>query len=131
MGLIVYIPQMDEPGKRLQRMIGDLIWRDSIEIIYTFKGLEFRLQHPDGNEDIALLFASTPNDLNELVTSRPLLNNLRIILILPDEQKETTTKGHLLRPRFLSYKDGDFLDLALVLRKMKKGLPTPSHKGGY
>jgi hypothetical protein len=119
MSLLVYIPQMDEPGRRLQRIIGDLIWRDSIEIIYTFQQLEFRLYHPSGHEDIALLFASTSKDLNELITSRSLLNHLRIILILPDEERETTTKGHLLRPRFLSYKDGDFSDLALVLQKMK------------
>jgi hypothetical protein len=119
MGLIVYIPQRDEPGRKLQRMIGGLTWRDSIEIIYTFKQLEFRLYHLSGNEDIALLLASTRKDLNELITTSSLLNHLRIILILPDEEKETTTKGHLLRPRFLSYKDGNFSDLALVLQKIK------------
>lgn len=126
MGLIVYIPQADVPGQQLQEMIGHLIWEDTIEIFYTLKRLFFRLRHPNGNEDIALLLASTPRDLNDLVTNSHLLNNLRIVMILPDRDEETIAKGHLLRPRFVSYRDNDFSSLSLVLKKMKKtACPQP------
>jgi hypothetical protein len=127
MGLIVYISKTNESGKRLQRMIGQLIWQDTIEIFYTFKRLEFRLRHSAGNEDIALLLAATPEDLNELVADQQVLNNLRIILILPDGEKGTIAKGHLLRPRFVAYQDGNFSDVASVLRKMSKARASDPH----
>lgn len=121
MSLIVYIPQEDEPGQRLQKMIGHLFWEDTIEIFYTSKRLFFRLRHPVGNEDIALLLASTSGDLNNLVTNSHLLNNLRIIIILPDREEGTIAKGHLLRPRFISYADNNsFSELSQVLKKMRK-----------
>ena len=44
--------------------------------------------------------------------------HLRLILILPDREKGTISKGHLFRPRYLTYADGDFLDVAAVLAKM-------------
>ncbi len=127
-GLIVYIPKAEASGQRLQRMIGQLIWQDTIEIIYTFKRLEFRLQHNIGEEDIALLLAATLNDLNELVANYHLLSSLRLILILPDAEKGTVAKGHLLRPRFVAYEDGDFSDVALVLQKMLKTAISDSGK---
>lgn len=118
MGLIVYISKADESGKRLQRMVGQLIWQDTIEIIYAFKRLEIRLRDSIGNEDIALLLAATPEDLDELIANLQLLSPLRLILILPDSERNTIAKGHLLRPRFVAYQDGNFSDVALVLRNM-------------
>jgi hypothetical protein len=119
MSLIVYIPNANDSGQRLQQMIGQLIWQDSIEIFYNFSRLDFRLRHPTGNEDIVLLCASTFKDLDELISNCYLLNNLRLILILPDRETETVARGHLLRPRFMSYPDNDFSDVALVLKKME------------
>ncbi len=127
MDLIVYIPQEDESGRRLQEMVGRLVWQDTIEIFYTLKRLFFRLRHPTGQEDIVVLLASSPKELNELIANSPLLTCLRIILILPDGEENTIAKGHLLRPRFISYKDNPFSDLSLVLQKMRKTtFPQPS-----
>jgi hypothetical protein len=127
MSLIVYIPKSNDSGRRLQQMIGQLVWQDSIEIFYHLSRLDFRLREPSGNEDILLFCASTPQDLDALVSSSHLLNNLRLILILPDRETETAAKGHLLRPRFLSYLDSDFSDLALVLEKMERISSTYPH----
>ncbi|MBU0767596.1 MAG: hypothetical protein KJ687_00670 [Proteobacteria bacterium] len=43
---------------------------------------------------------------------------MRIILILPDGDNETTTMGHTLFPRYLTYADGVFKDVEAVLKKM-------------
>jgi len=42
----------------------------------------------------------------------------RIILILPDRDRETITNGLKLRPRFFTYADEDFGEVAAVLAKM-------------
>jgi hypothetical protein len=126
MGLLVYIPKKDEQGRQLQQMVGGLLWQDSIEIFYEFKYFDFRLRNLTGNEDIALLYASTAEDLDDLVANRNLFLNLRLVLILPDSDEGTIAKGHLLRPRFMSYQDNSFADLSAVLQKMrKKSSPSP------
>lgn len=126
MCLLVYIPKKDEKGVQLQRMVGNLLWEDSIEIFYQFNVFKSRLQNLTGNEGIALLYASTSQDLDDLVVHRNLFHNLRLVLILPDNDEGTIAQGHLLRPRFMSYQDNGFSDLAAVLQKMlKTSLPSP------
>jgi hypothetical protein len=126
MCLLVYIPQMDEQGKQLQRMVGNLVWQDSMEIFYELNYFNFRLRHRSGHEDIALLYASTLKDLDDLVACRDLFNNLRLVIVLPDGEEDTIAKGHLLRPRFMSYQDNAFSDISAVLQKMlKKAFPPP------
>ncbi|MCD6199973.1 MAG: hypothetical protein J7K15_15635, partial [Deltaproteobacteria bacterium] len=49
---------------------------------------------------------------------RDLIWDLRLILILPDREAGTIAKGHILRPRFLTYLDSDFTEVAAVLKKM-------------
>jgi hypothetical protein len=46
------------------------------------------------------------------------MRDVQIILVIPDRRPETLSLGHLLRPRYLSYEDGNFDDLASVLEKM-------------
>lgn len=127
MSLIVYLPKMDEAGKRLQCLVGELISQDSIELFYTFHGLDVKLKNFSGNRDIALLLASTRQELDELLARRVLLSSLRVVLIIPDREKETISKGHLLRPRYLSFRDGDFSDVAQVLQKLLNTASSNPH----
>jgi hypothetical protein len=39
-------------------------------------------------------------------------------LILPDDDPGTTVLAHTLRPRLITYRDSDFLDVASVLSRM-------------
>ena len=56
----------------------------------------------------------------EFLLIRDLLADIPVILILPDRKKETIHLGHKLCPRFLSYTDSNFSDVALVLSKMMR-----------
>jgi hypothetical protein len=120
MCLLVYIPKMDEQGKQLQRMVRNMVWQDSMEIFYEFNLFNTRLRYRTGHEDIALLYASTSKDLDDLVACRDLFSNLRLVIVLPDGEEVTIAKGHLLRPRFMSYLDSGFSDISAVLQKMLK-----------
>jgi hypothetical protein len=127
MSLIVYIPQRYKPGRRLQKMVGHLNWQDTIEIFYTLKRFLSRLRQPNGDEDIAVIMASSTKELDELVVNKDLLSSCRLILILQDDKEKTIAKGHLLRPRFLSYRDQDFTALSSVLQKMKMTASPQPH----
>ena len=47
-----------------------------------------------------------------------LLMDHKVILILPEAEPEMVAMGHALRPRFITYNDGDFLEMASVLRQL-------------
>lgn len=88
-----------------------------------------RLRHPFGDPAIAVLVAESTECLEELLVLRHLFRNVRIILILPERESSTVSKGHDLHARFLTYIDSDPAEVALVLNKMVEKLKAPAHKG--
>jgi len=118
MHLLFYSTAAGEAGKKLQGVIEELVPEEKIEVYRTEEGLSRRLREPTYDLSVAVLLAATNKDLLYLLANKELIWNLRVILILPDREEQTITKGHLLRPRFLTYADGNFLDVATVLGKM-------------
>lgn len=118
MNVLFYSSADDEIGRHLQKIIGEIVPEDAIEIYRTIHHLTGRLHRPRYNLNLAIVMAASREELSEIVCLSDLLWDMRIILILPDDQRDTISKGHLLRPRFLSYADSDFSDVAAVLTKM-------------
>jgi hypothetical protein len=130
MKLLYYVKTMDGAGKKLHSVIQSLFHLLPIEILRTIESLNRRLRQPVNNFNIAVLLASSKEDLLDLLAIRDLFWNLRIILIIPDRKSETVAMGHMLRPRFLSYADGNFKDVDAVLKKMleRSGLRRATSK---
>jgi hypothetical protein len=59
MDLLVFIPTMDKPGRRLQKVIGNLVWQGTIEIFRTIKKISSRLRHLTGEETVVILLVSS------------------------------------------------------------------------
>ncbi len=116
--VLFYIPS-DARAKRLIKQSSELFTLSTnAEICRTLESLSSRLVHMGSHPDIAVLLATSQKELSNIYSIRQLLADIRIILILPDRQPETISKGHKLYPRFLSYTDGSFKDIAAVLEKM-------------
>lgn len=109
------------PGERLQRVIKDLVPKERLEIYDTFDGFSERLHHPMDDIPVAVILAASEDDLLSILSISHLLYDVRFILILPDREDATVAIGHSLRPRFLSYADGDFREVTAVLGKMIGG----------
>jgi hypothetical protein len=120
MNLLVYINGLNGAGKRLQRVLETEVSKDQIEICRDVAGLTRRFRGPRLELKIAVLLVSSREDLEAILSIAELLYDLRIILILPDREHETISMGFKLYPRFVSYADGDFSDVAAVLGKMLK-----------
>ena len=99
-------------------MIEDVVPNENTEIYSTIDTLGQRLHQPSYNIAVAVLLISGREELRDVLSIRHLFDNIKIILILPDRKNKTIVIGHKLRPRFLSYTDGDFKDVAAVLKKM-------------
>jgi len=118
MNILFYQTTNNGPGERLREVICTIVSKGYIETYTTLDTLSFRLRRPKHGVTLAVLLAATKAELMGLLSLRDLFQDVRIILILPDRKKETITKGHTLYPRYLSYADGDFKDVAAVLEKM-------------
>jgi hypothetical protein len=118
MNLLLYTTAVEGTGERLQRAIETLVPIERTEVSCTIDSLSCRLRQPKDDLTIAVLLAASRKDLADILSIHDLLCDIRIILILPDTEDDTVARGHTLQPRFLSYIDSDFTDVAAVLEKM-------------
>ena len=117
MRLLLYTPVSEGFNDQIQRMIEELIPLNDVEVYRSIETLSNRLRQCAHDLSIAVLHAARREDLANILSIRDLLRDVRIILILPDREASTVAKGHMLRPRFLSYADGGLTDVFSVLKK--------------
>jgi hypothetical protein len=118
MKIILYLPWTDGIGKRLFGMIEKLVIADEIEVFRTIDSLAHRLRQPVFDLKIAVLLTTTRKELSEILLIKDLFQDIRIILILPDGDSDTISMGHKIYPRFISYIDSNFEDVAVALSNM-------------
>ncbi len=105
-------------GDHLERIIGEIVPRGDFQVYHSTEDLFQRLRRPWEQLEIAVLLAANKRELDEFISLRDLLEHLRLILVLYDDEKGTVAKGHRLRPRFLTYADKDLTEVGAVLTKM-------------
>jgi hypothetical protein len=118
MNLLFYASTAQEVTKRLQKVIEMVVPGKNRWICRDIQGLSQRLREPADGQRIVVLSPSNRQDLSSIQSIRDLLSDDPIIIILPDRKADTVSMGHSLRPRFLTYFDSDFVELAGVLDKM-------------
>jgi len=116
--VIILISSRNPTASPLYRVIKKVVPEEQLELTTDLESLTKKLRKPGQHDIIVVIMAGRREDLDLLFSIRSSFNDLRIILILPDGDQETIAKGHSLRPRFLSFADGDFTDVAAVLHKM-------------
>lgn len=117
MSLILYSSET-EVGNRLHDLMKSAFPQKELEICKTTDTLDQRLRECFDGTAVVVLIADSRKELHDLLTFQKLLSDLRIILILPDRHKDTVRRAHALRPRFLTFADGNMDDVAAVLGKM-------------
>jgi len=124
--IIFFSTSCGEAEERLIGVIETLVMARDIKMYRTIDSLSRGLRQRRNNDDIAILLASSKVELHylNLISLRNLLSDMKIIVILPDSSPDTVARGHILRPRFLSYGDGDFQDVAAVLSRMIENMET-------
>jgi hypothetical protein len=119
MNVLCYRITEDDNGKRLKTEIEATVPEEKRELYDSFEALVERLRTSLKNSFIAVLFAPDRKELGRLLEIGALLQDIPVILILPDRDRKTVQSGHSLFPRFLSYVDSDFKDVGAVLCKMR------------
>ncbi len=105
-------------GDRLQRVIESAAPRERVLRSLNIEAFRASLRHSLTDSIIVVALAATREELCQILLIRDLLSDVRIILILPDQDPWTIANGHALRPRFVAFVDGDLQDVAAVLTNM-------------
>ena len=127
MDLILYAGTKDENLKWLVRIVEELSFIGNRNICRTLDSLKKHLLRPKMDPLVSVLYTVDMKDLEDLLSIGEILSDVSNILILPDGREKTVAEAHLLRPRFLSYADSDFRDVAAVLKRMS--LRAALHQG--
>jgi hypothetical protein len=118
---IIYYSAANEPfSERLQRVIEMNFPRKHIEVCRSMEALSQQLSQPIPELLIVVLLTASRQELSEIIMLKDLLLDRRIILVLPDDEPETAFLGHMLRPRFITYRNSDYSDVSIVLGRMIK-----------
>jgi len=118
MQLLFYSSGDDQNKKRLEAAVHKVIPESKIELFQRLDDFRDRLRRPIEPDSIAVLSASSREELQQMQLLRRLLTEIYVVLVIPDRKKSTIELAHLLLPRFLSKKESDFADLQIVLNKM-------------
>jgi hypothetical protein len=116
--IVFLIPNKNNAERRLMAAVERLVPTVSMKVCRNSYSLCRRLL-PGGNSPLAVvILAATKQDLLSVMHLRELLLSFRIIMVLPDSDDVTLAMGWGMWPRFVSYADGDFRDVAGVLNKI-------------
>ena len=92
MNVIFYANQSSAQRERLQKVIEMLVPRERIESYLTMECLEKRLHQPVSEPMVFVLQISRMQELMKLLELRDYLIDRKLILILPDEDRETISR---------------------------------------
>jgi hypothetical protein len=130
--ILLYAKSEEETSRRFREALKDVLAGEDVRVSSDIGNLTEWLSEAPCIGTILLILVDSREDLAELFSIKKLLFDVRTILVLPDKNSDTVAIGHLLRPRFISYRDGNFLDVAAVLARMIKApvshVPTESQR---
>jgi hypothetical protein len=118
MELLFYSGKNQQYRERVLNIIRGLVPEKKIGNYTTVENLCNRLRQFRDDKMLAILMTATQEELVDVILIHDLLVDIPIILVLPNREKETISKGTKLHPRFISYMDSDFSDIQAVLEKM-------------
>jgi len=120
--IILYNQLTNASGKKLNRIVKSIIPRGQITTYQTIDEFSQGLRQSMNGYRIAVILAESRDELLKISELIDWSWNLRVILILPDHERETISIGCKLNPRFTSYIDSDFNVVGAVLEKMFSNL---------
>jgi hypothetical protein len=116
MAVLLYLPPC-EVAEKFESLITNCLSQENITIYHNINTFSRGLRQAF-SEVIGVILIHSQSDLDEILLLRDVIWSIRTILILPDSNPETVARGHAIRPRFLTFQDGDLNEVVTVLQRM-------------
>jgi hypothetical protein len=118
MQIIYYYSKANETGNKLLLMLENLDDQIKINTYRDWKIFKEELMDPKFNDSIMIVLISRKEELLNALSIRDRIHEYKLMLILPDNNEETVSLGHSLRPNFIAYDKVELRDIEIVLKKM-------------
>lgn len=120
MNLILFLHQeSSQKGEIFRNFLNHHFKEFEIQTLQTFNAFKARLkQASDYDHEVFILFVDSKRRLNKLTRLIDLLENRRIVLIIPDDSKTTVSMALQFFPRYFTSINETYKDLCDVLIKM-------------
>ncbi len=118
MKCIFYEKQSGIIAKKIIGLMNALAVENKTELYHTIKKLSARLSRPVEEKSVVLLIAADRLDLLAVLPMRNLLDDIHVIIILPDREDESVSIGYKLNPSFLTYVNDDLSEVHAILKKL-------------
>lgn len=102
-------------GARLSGLLEAAVRDHTCLRITGIKSLSEWMCKPNVEIEAAVLLLFSRRELNSILKLQETLFTVPLLLALPDREEETVSKGYMLRPRYVTFLDSGFEDLAAVL----------------
>lgn len=129
--ILFYAAEKNRVVETIEHMVMAQLPRHNLIHCRSLNVLEQRLRRPCLNIEVVLICVSDPIEMRQLSDMRPLLIDLRLVLVLPWRDADIIAWAHKLGPRFIAYADDGFEPVGAVLDKMLCGrrvVPFPVYK---
>jgi hypothetical protein len=120
MKIILYANGLKTLGKKLKNMIHKQIAGTQFKNYNSIEHISQTLRQPLSNVSIMVLLVSSRDELIQFNLMNTLFDNIKVILVLPDRQKDMLELGHKLKPSFISDVNSNLQDIVSVLEQIKK-----------
>jgi hypothetical protein len=120
MKTILYANDLTALGEKLKNMTQTQISGIHVEDCNSIEYISQILRQPLNNVSVLILLLSSKDELIKFNLMNTLFDNLRIILVLPDNKKGMLSLGVKLKPSFISDVESDMQDVVSVLRQIIK-----------
>jgi hypothetical protein len=118
MAPIVYIPSENGLERRFRTLLEMAVSNKKFEICRSIGELSAKLIIPFSSVKVAVFFALSREEIMGILSLGDLMADVKSILILPDDDRDTIMKAHTLRPRYVTCADCDPIDIVTVFKRM-------------
>jgi hypothetical protein len=116
--MLFYAQARNDVFKSMKQSLNGRASEASLESYTTLEDLLQRLRRPRGNLEIGVFSIGSVAELDLLLSIKDLLTDMRLVLLLADNDPQTLSKAHALAPRFISFIDAGIEPLVSVVEKM-------------
>jgi len=134
--VLYYSEEAERRGQKLQEVLNRDLPDIRLECFTDFEELVTGLQRPEVEPVAVVLVIGSRTELDEFLPLRPDLENTRVVLVLPDQTRETLTLAQQLHPYYIKPPGDDFVELAYIVDELMEERrvtplseepPPPSH----
>lgn len=118
MNLMIYHGKSRQAGLDMLVTLGRMPGVATVGLCGNTRDLAASIRACNRNELIVIVIALSRGELADLLKIRELLEDIPLIMILPDNTRQTFSMGNQLFPRYVGYADDASQAIRSVMKKM-------------